>query len=723
MKSGFPADHTYARVYWKTVAKAGDYVPKVSVIVPIYNVADYLDECVASVCEQTFRDMEIILVDDGSTDACPAMCDRWAEKDERIKVIHKPNGGLSDARNAGLDAAAGEYVQFVDADDYVDRELLSTVVPHMDQGCDMVAFRFIFSTFLNNDPEWVCNFPVCDIELASGRDRLNFFFSMLLQGGIGWEAWSRIYRKSVIDETGLRFADNKRIFAEDLYFCLCYCMRVGRIKSLPFVLYYYRKRGDSIMSLAKNSVNMNKMNQLGKEVLSYAERIGFTELDEYYPVMHFFIMNNVVERMLTKEGATLQEIKKAVQGIEDLAFFKKNVRRLQKLSSLLISIYNDRQQATEWIAIYRYLAGGTFLMYYLRIVHINKAINIIRSRVPFLLNRYQSSLTDFKEWQYERFSHNDKRIFVLGTEDFDKVGGYDIAESIIRFLVSTHPDHSVFEVCAGKYQTEKEKLLRYVQTDDLIVMTGGENFGDIYPDTHKTREDVVRTFPKNKKVVFPQSIVYTDTEAGREMLELDRGLFTAENNVTLFCMEKESYDFAKANFTCKVGMVPDIVLYFAEKTFAVRREGISLCLRSDTEKELSFEDEKKLADALERTGYEFERIDLQLDHHVPQSARVTVIHHKIQRFTASKLIITDRLHGMIFAAVTGTPCIALSNTNHKIKGSFEWLRDLGYIKFVSTVEEAEALIPELMELEDCRYDPDSFRPFFRPLEDEISANL
>lgn len=92
---------------------------KVSVIVPIYKVESYLDQCVQSIVDQTYKNLEIILVDDGSPDHCPIVCDAWAEKDSRIRVIHKENGGFSSARNVGLDAATGDYIQFVDSDDWI----------------------------------------------------------------------------------------------------------------------------------------------------------------------------------------------------------------------------------------------------------------------------------------------------------------------------------------------------------------------------------------------------------------------------------------------------------------------------------------------------------------------------------------------------------------------------------------------------------------------------
>ena len=97
--------------------------PKISVIVPVYNVEKYLDNCINSIVNQTYDNLEILLVDDGSKDNSGSLCDEWALRDNRIKVIHKQNGGASSARNAGLDAATGEYIGFVDADDYIDIDM------------------------------------------------------------------------------------------------------------------------------------------------------------------------------------------------------------------------------------------------------------------------------------------------------------------------------------------------------------------------------------------------------------------------------------------------------------------------------------------------------------------------------------------------------------------------------------------------------------------------
>ena len=114
--------------------------PLISVIVPVYKVEAYLDRCVQSIVDQTYRNLEIILVDDGSPDNCPAMCDAWAEKDSRIRVIHKENGGLSDARNAGMAVTAGEFVGFVDSDDSIAPEMYQMLLERMNaDGSDIAA--------------------------------------------------------------------------------------------------------------------------------------------------------------------------------------------------------------------------------------------------------------------------------------------------------------------------------------------------------------------------------------------------------------------------------------------------------------------------------------------------------------------------------------------------------------------------------------------------------
>ena len=188
---------------------------KISIIIPVYGVEAYLPACVESVLHQTFSDYEVILVDDGSPDGCGALCDAYAKQDLRFRVIHKENGGLSSARNAGLEIARGEYVYFLDSDDTIDSDLLRTVVEHMDRGLDLLAFRY---RYLRNDclQEPGREILTGEFLLTNQEEKLEFLEQILIPCKIGWEAWSRVFVREKIEKYGLRFEDNRKIFAEEL---------------------------------------------------------------------------------------------------------------------------------------------------------------------------------------------------------------------------------------------------------------------------------------------------------------------------------------------------------------------------------------------------------------------------------------------------------------------------------------------------------------------------
>lgn len=198
--------------------------PLISVIVPVYKVENYLAKCVNSILAQTYTNIEIFLVDDGGPDNCGKMCDDYAQKDNRIKVIHKKNGGLADARNAAIDVATGEWIVFVDSDDYVEPdyvENLYSLTRKYDCKIACSGFRYVFEDekddSTKNDPQ--------KKECCYGKwDALKKLF---LQQDIGNEAWGKIYHKSLF-ETGIRYPFG--LIYEDLpttYLLFMWCDKIG----------------------------------------------------------------------------------------------------------------------------------------------------------------------------------------------------------------------------------------------------------------------------------------------------------------------------------------------------------------------------------------------------------------------------------------------------------------------------------------------------------------
>ncbi len=215
--------------------------PQISIIVPVYNVESYIEKCIASLLGQSFRDIEIILVNDGSTDNSGAICDKFASEDQRVRVIHKNNGGVSTARNAGLDTAQGQYVMFCDSDDYVKENFCESLYETIQGSDSCLAFSGI--TVLSakgntnnlcpgyDEGECVCwsKQEFCDLYV-----KLNLTSPFLLLH----VSCNKIFLRRIIEENHLRY-DTTMAYNEDFVFNLNYLDKVDEVRLCNSPLYYY----------------------------------------------------------------------------------------------------------------------------------------------------------------------------------------------------------------------------------------------------------------------------------------------------------------------------------------------------------------------------------------------------------------------------------------------------------------------------------------------------
>lgn len=224
---------------------------KVSVIVPVYKVEAYLDECVASILAQTHRDLEVILVDDGSPDACPAMCDVWATNDSRVRVVHKQNAGLSAARNTGLSVATGEWVLFVDSDDVVAPNLVALALARAEEvdapACVFKHCLFSDSIAEARPYEQACLFPT--ETSCSAAEALEMLFSQRIHN----YAQLHLVRRALYEKTSFRFPEGRSM--EDLATTCLVLGSAERVALLNEPLYFYRQRAGSIVSSWRHSVS------------------------------------------------------------------------------------------------------------------------------------------------------------------------------------------------------------------------------------------------------------------------------------------------------------------------------------------------------------------------------------------------------------------------------------------------------------------------------------
>ena len=210
----------------------------ISVIVPVYRVETYLDRCVQSIVSQTYQNLEIILVDDGSPDRCPAMCDAWAEKDSRICVIHKENGGLSDARNAGMAAATGEYISFVDSDDWIAPEMLERLVKALERDGSDVAACSVDMVWEDGRPNEALTVRK---NLVLERDQAQL--ALLRENLLKQPVWYKLYRRETI--RNILFERGK--YHEDVFWSYQAIGNARCVSLIDYVGYFYFQRSGSIM--------------------------------------------------------------------------------------------------------------------------------------------------------------------------------------------------------------------------------------------------------------------------------------------------------------------------------------------------------------------------------------------------------------------------------------------------------------------------------------------
>lgn len=264
-----------------------------SVIVPVYNVEAYLDRCIESIVAQTYRNLEIVLVDDGSLDGCPAKCDDWAMRDPRIKVIHKKNGGLGYARNSGLKVATGEYVAFVDSDDYLDTDMYNILMSEAvrnDADCVYCGFRrqmpsleFIEEIDMGNEM-----FRDNEVEQLAGRFLRNFNTNEL-----HFSVWHGVYRRALID---FDFVSEREYVSEDLVFTHAFLRRCRSFLYVPKALYNYAYNEGSLSrnycekTFDRSLATAHALNEIykGTEYENVGNAYAFCQT---YFLMRFPIMN------------------------------------------------------------------------------------------------------------------------------------------------------------------------------------------------------------------------------------------------------------------------------------------------------------------------------------------------------------------------------------------------------------------------------------------------
>ena len=304
---------------------------EVSIIVPVYQVENYIRQCIDSILVQTFTDFELILVDDGSKDKSGQICDEYAVLDQRVKVIHKENGGLSDARNCGMDQAVGNYFMFVDSDDYIAPTMLEYLYKAlMNKEADIAVCNFLHFFEEDRKRDFSTNIQS---EVLSGAE---IFYSRKNERvyGIWTVAWNKLYKRETLGNVRFRFGKyhEDEFWANDIY------QMDIKVVTIPECLYYYRQRDNSIMGRKNIKRDFDILEALQERIAVYF--MDERHADQAYKVMIFSLEYLVESKKLItnkdEENQFLQAEKKTKNMIKRLK--KMKLSKIKSVSLVFIGM-------------------------------------------------------------------------------------------------------------------------------------------------------------------------------------------------------------------------------------------------------------------------------------------------------------------------------------------------------------------------------------------------
>lgn len=350
---------------------------------------------------------------------------------------------------------------------------------------------------------------------------------------------------------------------------------------------------------------------------------------------------------------------------------------------------------------------------------------MIKKIIPkFIKNKIKIILCKNQYKNYKKNQNKNKlnSYILFCTPIHGNIGDQAIAIAEYKFLEDIGIKN-IFEITSPKTDTSCQALKNLIDDKAIIMIHGGGFLGNQWSIEQERLEKVIKTFPNNKIVIFPQTIYFTNNEDGKEAQNRAQNIFSKHKNLVICAREKKSYSMMKEIFAnAKIILIPDIVLYLKKFEKEFKRDGILLCLRKDPEAKLNSQDREKIYDIVCKYNSKVYWTDTVINEVIETNKRKEALYNKLQEFAKSKLVVTDRLHGMIFAAITKTPCIVLGNYNHKVKGVYEWIKDLDYIEYIDNLSEIEKMVKKLYNKEVEKYNKID-KDLYKELKSEImSAN-
>ena len=762
-----------------------DY-PLVSFLMPVYNGEKTVARAIESMLNQTYANIEIVIIDDCSVDDTHEICLGYAKNNNCIRVYkNNTNMGVAKSLNRGLCLCEGKYIARMDADDFSMSDRVETQVCYMETypnigvlGCNMM----IATDFCDE---------ISEVKYAVDNQHLK----CTLLFNTPFSHPTVMLRTEVLRCSNIQYPEK---YAED-YALWTEMSFITDFATIPEVFLKYSVSDDNV-----TSSNFSKIRNDSAEISRYAIQKHLNIDVSNYSDIHFGwceydgVPYDICE-FLQRSSQLLKEIKEAntKQGIfnpeilhEVLIKQWKSSKRIA-LMSVLSDNYEEFSKAeySKAVETFRLFNNSTRVVIY----SVGRATEHVLSKLggsfPFTIvgfvdadknkhgtvyngmkvlppedlsglpydyvligstlhfneiKRYLVDDLSIKEEQLldlaitndfvfhsqreqfavrlvEAMKSGKSVAFLFCAPDYGNLGDHAIAAAEQRFFKEL--GYELIEIPLHKRKDFDEIVRHHIRKEDLILITGGGFLGSLWLGGERPARKIVEDYPDNRIIILPQTVYWDDDVGAKRDLKLTQEVYAQHKNLTLFARDKTTYEQVRVFYPdTKILLAPDMALYDDWSGYYSCdgiRNGALLCLKFDKESILSEEQKVILAGVAEKIGLQVRHRSTDSSQHIWMDERTEPLKDLLQDFRNAELVITDRLHGFIFAAVTGTPCVALGAYTHKLHATFEWIAHLPYMRFAESLDCVEELAREVLEVGGGIYDNSPLIKYYNELSEEI----
>lgn len=326
-------------------------------------------------------------------------------------------------------------------------------------------------------------------------------------------------------------------------------------------------------------------------------------------------------------------------------------------------------------------------------------------------------------------SSNEKRLILIGSAVSGNLGDQAISIAEMKFLKSNFSERKIIEIPHILYTQATNVIKPLINNKDILLINGGGFLGTLWPLAENMARDIISSFRHNKIIIFPQTIFFENSTKGKEELAKSVEIFQSHPDLTIFVRDSKSYAFAQQNYIggnlTNIYLVPDIVTSLNHDNGESNRKNIVFCMRRDKEKVEHTELRASIEQYVEKISdskFIF-YTDTVIEEELDLFNRSQSVDKLLEEFSEARLVITDRLHGLILSAITGTPCLAMNNVSGKVKGAYEWVSYLEYIEYADSSKDISEQINYLLNLETTHYDNERLVEKHNLIKDTIKNDL